>query len=188
MKKLWLIAICVSAPFLMGADGSGCSQQYADQQAATTKALDRKTFIPTNDLDFKNYDRRQKVADDPTAILWCTSSFPIPSSPLFTFPVVGKLTSGGKRPFATDPGPDAMYGSSGDYRYGFTPNNIYIEYYNMPTFCTTEPTVWQRQETKMAMATDSVLLAAHKAAQQALKAGKGDEAVSILTEALKQSK
>ncbi len=156
-------------------------------EAAADKARDRNDyFIPKNDLDFHNYNRRQKIADDPTVILWCTSAFPIPSSPLFTVPIVGKLTSGGKRPFPNDPGPDGMYGSSGEYRYGFTPSGMYGDWYGMPTFCTTEPMVWQREQTVIVMQEDPLLMSAQEKAREFLKAGQADKANDVLEEAIKQ--
>jgi len=157
----------------------------------------RNYYVPQNDLEFRNYNRRQILADDPTALLWCTSAFPIPSSPIFTVPIVGKLTSGNKRPYPVDrnpdyttdrfleaPGPDGMYGTSGEYRYGYTPGGIYADWYNMPTFCTTEPTIWQRESTVIVLQTDPILAEAHRLAREALAAGNEGEATRILEEAV----
>lgn len=140
--------------------------------------------VMQNDVEFGNYNERQQIADDPTTILWCTSAFPIPSSPLFTVPVVGKLTSGGKRPFNYEPGPDGMYGSSGEYRYGFTPAGMYVDFYNLSTFCTDEPTVWQRENTDVVLKLDASLGASHDRAREALDQGNLEEADRILEEAI----
>jgi hypothetical protein len=181
--------------------GAACdfvpTEQQKSQTEAVQRAADRHPYVPKNDLEFKNYDKRQRLADDPTAILWCTS-FPWGHKP-FTVPVVGKLTSGAKRPYPTEqvyngttsqwypelPGPDGMYGSSGEYRYGFSPAGIYQDFYNMPTFCTMEPTVWQREETTIVLKIDEGLQKAHSAAQQALKSGKPAEATKILEDAIR---
>lgn len=181
---------------------SCCNEDNSPAAQSRKKAEEmssqRAAYVPKNDIEFKNYNRRQELADDATAILWCTSAFPIPSSPLFTVPIVGKITSGGKRPYATEinmcgssmsyypelPGPDGMFGPSGEYRYGFTPGGIYADWYGMPTFCTTEPMVWQRESTTIVMQTDPLFSEAHKRAREALKAGKEDEARKILEDAI----
>lgn len=188
-KMLWFI---VAVAVLM----VGCVTTAADKarQEATDRAESRSPYVQKNDVEFSNYNRRQQVADDPSAILWCTSAFPLPSSPLFTVPVVGKLTSGNKRPYETSrvvtsgtsevPGPDGMYGSSGEYRYGFTPAGVYVDFYGLATFCTTEPTIWQREHTAIVMQQDPNLLQAQQQAQAALRAGKPDDAARILDQAI----
>lgn len=183
MKRSWMLVMAS----LVALGLSACSDnQYKAQRAAQEKANDRPDyFIPQNDLDFHNYNRRQKIADDPTTILWCTSAFPIPSSPLFTVPIVGKITSGGKRPFLNDPGPDGMYGPSGEYRYGFTPSGMYSDWHNMSAFCTTEPMIWQREQTVIVMQEDPVLMAAQEKAREFLKSGEADKANAVLEEAIK---
>src|SRR4051812_10391227 len=120
MKNTMLILIAGVVMLLSGCD----SPQTQAHTQAQEKALNRSAYIPKNEIEFKNYDSRNRIADDPTTIMWCTSSFPIPSSPLFTVPVVGKVTSGSKRTFDSDPGPDGMYGTSGQYNYGFTPSGM----------------------------------------------------------------
>jgi hypothetical protein len=192
--------------FLVGFIVSGCftpTPQEQSQREAQQRSEQRAAYVPQNDLEFKNYDRRQRLADDPTAILWCTSAFPVLGSPIFTVPIVGKLTSGDKRPYSTEvrlcntcgespevPGPDGMYGSSGEYRYGFTPGGIYGDWYGMPVFCTTEPTVWQREATTIVMERDPLLTEAHNRAREALKKGgeQGDgEAQRIIEDAVRQT-
>lgn len=150
------------------------------QNAAIAKANSNVAYQPKNNIELNNYNARQKIADDPTTILWCTGAFPIPSSPIFTVPILGKLTSGSKRPFSTTqtvtatdntyspelPGPDGMYGPSENYRYGFTPGGVYVEFSgSMDTFCTTSPTVWQRQNTSIIVNTDDALTQASRACQ-----------------------
>jgi hypothetical protein len=157
----------------------------AAQQAALDKAAHNQVYQQKNAVELNNYNARQKIADDPTTILWCTGAFPIPSSPLFTVPILGKLTSASKRPFSTSqvvftdstnlnyspelPGPDGMYGPSDTYRYGFTPGGVYVEFSgSMETFCTTQATVWQRQNTTIVVATDDKLTKASQGCQALL--------------------
>lgn len=187
----------------VGADSDGCRSQNPAQVEAAKKALNRPVYRPINDLEFKNYERRLKVADDPTAILWCTSAFPIPNSPLFTVPVVGKLSSGSKRPFPShywrgdsygmQESPDAfgMFGSSSDYRFGFSPTGVYADWTNMSLFCTTEPSVWQKESTTIVMESDPALLDAHNRAREILKQNgpnAAHEASKILEEAIAKTR
>lgn len=183
MKTTILGALAVAALL------SGCeSPQYEAQLEAQRRAAERAAYVPKNSLDFDNYDRRQRMSDDPSTIVWCTAAFPQPGAPLITVPIVGKLTSGGKRPFPDDPGPDGMYGSSGDYRYGFTPGGNMVDFTGIATFCSTEPTVWQRENTTIVVQQDPGLAAAGRKAQNALKAGSNqrseDAALSAITSAL----
>lgn len=136
---------------------------------AQERAQNRAAYVPRNSLDFDNYDRRQRISDNPTTIVWCTMFPPTPGVRPITVPIVGKLTSGGKRPFASDPGPDGMYGSSGEYRYGFTPDGNMADIFNMATLCTTEPTVWQRNSTDIVVTIDPGLAAAGDRAEAQLK-------------------
>lgn len=196
--SVFLFIVLFLALIAFGCDDTA-TQSEKSQLEAIQKSQNRKAYVQQNDIEFKNYDRRQKLADDPTAILWCTSAFPIPSSPLFTVPIVGKLTSGSKRPFPTEqnvnttssyypelPGPDGMYGSSGEYRYGFTPSGIYADWYGMPCFCTTEPMIWQKEKTEIVMQTDPALLEAHEAAKKFLNNGDSKQAYATLEEAIKK--
>jgi hypothetical protein len=71
-----------------------------------------------------------------------------------------------------------MYGSSGEYRYGFTPGDNMVDINNVASFCTTEPTVWQRMNTTIVIQQDASLNAAQAAAQTALKNGQGGDAAA----------
>ena len=178
-----------------------CGAEKSDSQKEAerlVKSRDDQVYVMQNDVEFQNYNRRMQLADDPTTILWCTSAFSTPGSPLFTVPVIGKLTSGNKRPYPTEivdagdgesyfselPGPDGMFGTSGDYRYGFTPTDAYADWYNIETFCTTEPTVWQKESTVIVMESDPGLLEAQERAREALVRGDKEEAERILAEAI----
>lgn len=177
------------AAFLLTLAVAGCSAQYEAKMKAERKAQERSPYINTNDLEYDNYNTRQQIADDPTTILWCTSSFSNPSSPMFTVAIVGKLTSSNKRPFTSDPGPDGMYGSSGEYRYGFGPGGKaeYYDFYALPTFCTTVPKVWQRESTVLVVQTDPVLMDAQNKARSLLASGKQEEAEQVLVDAIKKA-
>jgi hypothetical protein len=188
MKRA-LIALLLTLPLAACFEPSPQTQADQNAAAASDSAVNNEAhaYIPHNNVEFNNYNARQKIADDPTTILWCTSAFPIPNSPMFTVPIVGKLTSSGKRiANLSDPGPDGMTGTSSDYRYGFTPAGVYVDFYNLQTFCTTEPTVFQRSSTKIVLAIDGNLSSAQAAAQAALKAGHPDQAQQILLQALGQ--
>ena len=176
---------------LAGLALTGCGDIRTEQQKsydeASMNASERKAYVAKNSLDFNNYDRRQKISDNPSTIVWCTAVFSQPGAPMITVPIVGKLTSGGKRPFNSEMGPDGMYGSSGDYRYGFTPGGNMVDFSGIATFCTTEPTVWQREKTTIVVATDPGLSAATKTAQSHLAAStnnKSTKADAVIGSAL----
>lgn len=198
-KKRWLLALStfVLLPALMGCPSS--VRVSESQKAALERVQTRVMYEPKNDIEAKIYNRRQRIADDPTTILWCTTAFSTPGSPLVTIPIIQKLVSGNKRPYPTHmaakgstdttyypelPGPDGMYGSSGEYRYGFTPTDDYLDFYNMETLCTTAPLVWQKEATTLAMQADPALLEAHKKARAALKLGQPELAGKILADAI----
>lgn len=119
LKIIGPIALFTALALAVSADS--CGGTTPAQDAAIAKANSNVIYNPKNNLELQNYNDRQKIADDPTTILWCTGAFPIPSSPLFTVPILGKLTSASKRPYYTTtnntqyattevPGPDGMYG------------------------------------------------------------------------------
>jgi hypothetical protein len=196
-KKLIGVVFSVAALFALVACG-GTTQTTAQQQAAAI-AAGRNYYVPKNDVEGNNYNKRLQLADDPSTILWCTSAFSTQGSPYITVPIVGKLTSGNKRPFPTEqvqyessynpeiPGADGMYGSSGEYRYGFTVSGNYIDFYNIETFCTSEPTVWQKENTKIVLASDNGLMDADRQAADLIKQGKNAEANALLQAAIEKA-
>ena len=117
----------------------------------------------TGDAEYNNYIKAQEeVYDNPSSIIWYTSSFPNDASPIFTVPIAGKLTSssvsyypsntqqfssGGSFTWTEEnQSVDGMYhGSPGPYRYGFTPGSAYVDFTGMAVFCTTALTSFQRQ-------------------------------------------
>jgi hypothetical protein len=183
-KVLALLAVVAFATV-----AAGCTNNDKTQQAAQVVADNHTPYVTKNDIEFKNYNARQIIADDPTTILWCTAAFPGTGLPMFTVPIVGKLTSSGKRPYAQSTtsdtlGPDGMYGTSVEYRYGFTPAGVYVDFTGLPTYCSTEPSTWQKDSTKIVLGTDPALLAAQKAAQAALAKGDTAGANKILQDAI----
>ncbi len=200
-RRLAQIGVLLIVAVFIAACGAQ-DQNSKPQDEAVNKAQQHDVYVPKNDIEFNNYNDRQVLADDPTTILWCTIFPPTPGSPLVTTPIVGKLTSGTKRPYATEqrsnydtaryfpelPGPDGMYGPSDpNYRYGFTPGHKYWDYTAIPMVCSDEPTVWQKEATTLVLDTDQQLLEAQVRAQQALAQGNGEEAERILAEAIKQA-
>jgi hypothetical protein len=172
---------------------AGCTARDQAQQQANTNAANAPFYLPKNGIERRNYNWRQELADDPALILWCTSAFTTPGSPIFTVPILTKLTSGGKRPYPQydingheDAGPDSMYGSSGEYRYGFGPSgkSEYYDFYGIETFCTTQPTVWQKESTVLVFEKDPALNDATNLAEQALAAGNPELARQILQDAI----
>ena len=128
-KKIYaLVSIVVGFVLLFTA----CTPQQQAQQQAIEDAANRDYYVPHNGVEARNYNWRQEISDDPSLIVWCTFFPTNPNSPMITVPIMGKLTSGGKRPFSGDgdlyPAADGMYGSSGEYRYGFGPSGKF-EYY-----------------------------------------------------------
>lgn len=177
---------------------TACGAVPEQQRPADKIAAQRQNYVPKNDIEGKNYNRRGEVADDPTTILWCTTFPASPTAPMETYAIVGKLTSGSKRPYPTSqqyygnpgagyqytpelPGPDGMFGASDAYRYGFTPNGAYVDFTDIPTVCSTEPTVAHRQTIQTA---DAGLAAAQTQARAALASGDDAGAATILNTAL----
>lgn len=192
-------SLAFAVALLAGCGGS--SAQNASQKASDR--LQKKIYQSTHNVEFRNYNLRQKVSDDPSTILWCTFFPPgvqgatNGSTPgqTFTVPIAGKLTSSAKRPYSGTytsdngtpgtevPGPDHMFGSSAEYRYGFDPTlGIYYEFTGLSSFCTTEPTVWQSHTTIIAD-TSKTLASLTRAAEAALRAGDAKKAAQLLKQA-----
>lgn len=169
-----ILIVAALAAIVLGC-GNPPSQPVSDQEKAQEIAASRANYIPRNDVEGSNYIKRLRRADRPDTILWCTFFPENPNYRAVTVPIVGKLTSGSKRPFpskvvydfdynwGTDPlpaeMPDAqgMYGSSGEYRFGFTPADAYVDFYNLATFCTDMPMIYQRIHTEIMLSVDSRL-------------------------------
>lgn len=179
---------------------AACTRVPADQQKVLDKAFGRRGYQQTSDIEYRNYEDREKLADDPSTIIWCTSAFSNPNAPMFTVPIRQKLTSGNKRPFPTTLTADTtvngyavrdlsdawgMWGTSGEYRFGFTPAHKYWDFYNLETACTDEPKIWQSQKTVIVVESDPTLVNAQNRARDFLRQGKPDEAEKALAEAIR---
>lgn len=167
---------------------AGCSSESAPTPKTKTGediANGRQNVQLQNDVEGKNYNRRLTLADNPASLIWCTAYPTSPNAKAFTVPIVGKLTSGNKRPTPTEkvridtdtlgseynpelPGPDGMYGTSGEYRYGFDPAGNYHDFYNIETYCTTVPTIVQKETTQIAISVDGNLSSIDKKVEAAL--------------------
>lgn len=140
----------------------------------------------TNFTEYKNYMEAQKIYDDPSTIIWCTTTWGNASAPLVTVPIAGKLTSSSVSLFPSTqtyvssstggttynpelPSVDGMFhGSPPPYRFGFTPGGQYVDLSGMPAFCTTALTKFQRQSTQVSITVDPAMVAAQAAAEKAL--------------------
>lgn len=199
-----LLALCAVAITGCGGDTTSSAQ---DQAVKESNALQSQVYQTKHNIDFRNYNLRQKVSDDPATILWCTF-FPSGiqnvtdgSTPgqAITVPIAGKLTSSNKRPYDNVdywdagsnswyprelPGPDKMYGASAEYRYGFDPTlTDYQDVTALPSYCTTNPKVWQTQKTQLVVETDKTINGLTKAAEASIRAGNPERALALLKQA-----
>lgn len=157
-----VVILIVCAMLVLTACGGGNGTRSDAQATALSNADQNDVYVPHNHRELDNYNAREQLTDDPNTIIWCTSAWSFTGTPMITVPIVGKLTSSNKRPFPTTvnkvgsdsrtynpelPGADGMYGASGEYRYGFTPSGLYVDFTGMQTFCTNQVTVWQRENT-----------------------------------------
>lgn len=189
-KKLTvgLVALLALASIVL----SACSAQSDAISRASEIAADRDYYIPVNDVEGRNYNWRLEISDDPSLILWCTYFPPTAGVKPITVPIIGKLTSGSKRPFpefgGTYENPDAqsMYGTSGDYRFGFGPSGKF-EYYDFyqNTMCTTMPLTYQAELTVLVSEKDPILTAAAEQAKALLEQGDYAGAQAVIDQAIR---
>lgn len=198
MKKRLLLA--VTSLMLVAGVVAGCgegedSAQDKARSEISRKAEGRSPYLPRNDVEFKNYNRAQQLYDSPATIVWCSVMPQASTAPIVTVPIAGKLTSSsttyfrpeeevgvggeGANPLGTARSVDGLYHPNPPkYRYGFTPGGQYVDFFELPVLCTTQPLEFQRQSVEVAV--DSQLDAATKQAEKALEAGKTGEAQAIL--------
>lgn len=195
MRKFYLVLASI---LVLGLGLSACegSSSNEDKAAATVneKAEGRSPYLPVNDVEFKNYNEAQKLYDSPDTIIWCSVMPQASSAPILTVPVTGKLTSSSTTFFApetihwnenaggtttTSRSVDGLYHPNPpQYRYGFTPGGQYVDFYSLPTFCTTKPLDFQKDS--IAVKIDPGLNSATKQAEAALAAGDNAKAQEIL--------
>lgn len=192
MKRiiLALMVLCLSAVLFSACD-EGQDNQRDQAQAVEKDAKKQKAYLPHNHVELNNYNKAQQLYDSPSTIIWCSTTWGNPSSPIVTFPITGKLTSSSTTYFP----PDERADYSGDgvgaistggtarsvdglfhpnpppYRYGFTPGGQYVDFFNMPTVCTTAMSKFQRQETAISTEVDPEAAALTRKAEDALKKG-----------------
>lgn len=194
MKRIILVCLG-SLVLLAGGTACGPGQSAADKSAAAAEknAANNAFYVPSHKVEQQNYNDRQRLADNPSTILWCTFFPPTVGQEPITVPIAGKLTSSSKRPtpgtWTADTGgpgtervgPDGMYGSSVEYRYGFDPTRTqYYDFTQLPSICTNTPLIWQKNKTTIAIQTDATLSSIDKAATAALNAGNAKEALKLL--------
>lgn len=180
-KKLLIIPAALAA---LLATTAGACDDSTPAKPGTDIANNRQNYTPKNDVEGHNYNARQTIADNPSTLIWCTAYPTSPNAKAFTVPIVGKLTSGNKRPYATSQagagggsgwtytpevaGPDGMYGTSGEYRYGFDPAGNYHDFYNLETYCTTVPNIVQKEQTTIIVKADTDLNTIDQKVEKAL--------------------
>jgi hypothetical protein len=191
MKRIATLAILAVMPLAAAACGGNRTPENNAYHRIDQHAQARTPYIPKNDVEFNNYNAAQRLYDSPDTIIWCSTTWGNASAPLVTVPVTGKLTSSSTTFF----NPERMRDLSGDgindtvpsgparsvdglfhpnppqYRYGFTPGGQYVDFFNMPTFCTTALTKFQRQGTKVTVSFDQQAQVAQRKAEAALRHG-----------------
>lgn len=190
--------VAVFSALIFGLTLTACTDKNVDTEAykeVTESASNRDPYLPKNDVEFNNYNKAQELYDSPESIIWCTTTWGNASAPLVTVPIAGKLTSSSTSYFPNNTvqfakgsdwlmearSVDGMFhGNPPGYRYGFTPGGQYVDFFNMPTFCTTSLTEFQRQETIVSVSNDDTAIALQDQAQEALLSGDQAGAEKIL--------
>jgi hypothetical protein len=197
-----IAAIAAAGALVLGlaacSGGTTTSTPTREDQLAQSESTFEGRTPPdvTGDAEYQNYIKAQEeVYDDPAGIIWCTVFPENPSAPIFTVPIAGKLTSSSvsyypnysieKQIYGESMGlaqvenqsVDGMYhGSPAPYRYGFTPGGQYSDFFNLPTFCSTALTEFQRQTLDVAAVADDGVT---DAAEEALRNGDPTKAQEI---------
>lgn len=177
MKKLSLMLAVLFATFSFAACGEYESAPPNQKDQVEKQAKKNRAYLPKNGIELRNYNDAQKLYDSPSSIIWCTSFPANPNAPIITTPIAGKLTSSSTTFFSPDEvvkaevegdgyGPQPLgIGSSRSvdglfhpnppqYRYGFTPGGQYVDFFELPTYCTTALTKFQRQSTNVTVRVD----------------------------------
>lgn len=195
MKRYTAIAVLIVLAVIgLAACGSSDSQERNNAHKGAEE--NRKNFvpyIPKNQIEGDNYNKKEELFDNPNTIIWCSAFPPGSNYPVITIPIAGKLTSSSVSVFPaqkveTHHG-DAVveaedvdglfHGSPPPYRYGFTPGGQYVSFEGgLATLCTTQPLEIQRQSVSVKVA--GGLNKASKEAEAALKSGNKQEAQAIL--------
>lgn len=199
-KSAALVASLVAVLMLAACETTSATESDKADHQVNERANKRKPYLPRNDVEFKNYNAAQKLYDDPNTIIWCSTTWGNPSAPIVTIPVAGKLTSSSTTFFSPDRLVDhgnyswsvvqsrsvdgLFHPNPPQYRYGFTPGGQYVDFFTMPTLCTTALTKFQRQKTEVDVSVDGAAAKAQKTAEDALKQGRHGAAQRALENAL----
>lgn len=158
-----IIAASTLALTLAGCAGSEAPNRDKQLKQSTSKFDDRVPPDVTGEVEYDNYMKAQELYDDPSSIIWCTMFPASPAAPIVTVPIRGKLTSSSVSYYPNQsiiPGTNDSYGrvlgenqsvdgmfhgSPPPYRYGFTPSGQYVDFFEIPTFCTTALTEFGRE-------------------------------------------
>ena len=196
MKRLILLCFVLLASIGLVACGSSSSPSSAKNVAEDEVNANQNKFVPYvphNEVEGHNYNRAQELYDNPATIIWCTAFPQSNTDPIVTIPVAGKLTSStvSARPSNRATGIneggvtvenssiDGLYhGTPPPYRYGFTPGGQYVDFFNMPTICTTQPLEFQKESISLKPA--AALSAATNEAEEALEGGAKAKAQHLL--------
>lgn len=209
MKRVIVCVLSLLTVLALAACGgqSSSGPTAAEIAQAASNQLQKLVYQSKHNVEFRNYNWRQEISDDPATILWCTF-FPPGISGVsngttpgqaFTVPIAGKLTSSNKRPYRDTsyvdagnyswypqerPGPDHMFGGSAEYRYGFGPAGKadYHDFTGFASTCNSVPEVWQAN-TPILTGTSTTLQSLSNAAEAALRAGNVAKAETILNKA-----
>ena len=195
--KRLLISLLILVGGFLALTASSCETSESNESKAYNdvkeKADNRTPYIPHNDVEFNNYVKAQKLQDSPETIIWCSVMPQANTTPIITVPIAGKLTSSSTTFFQPEYTEDSGDGSvvlpnrSVDglyhpdppkYRFGFTPGGQYVDFYELPTFCTTKPLDFQKDS--VAVKVGRSLNDATQRAEAALKAGDNAQAQAIL--------
>jgi hypothetical protein len=203
-----LAIIAVGCGAAGAATGLDAIDSVMNKDSTKAKVFSLTKCLPDCSPDFANYNFANKTFANPATIVWCTFTWGNPSSPLVTVPIARKLTSssvsfypssraktgggGGDSGWTDEWTPerrsiDGMYhGSPPPYRYGQTPGGQYVDFFNLPTFCTTAMSKFQRQKTDVSLSlqADPTAAAATAKAEAALKHGDKAGAQQALNDAL----
>lgn len=153
---------------IFGLTASSCSGDEPDRETQLEQSeqnFDNRTPPDVSgEVEYENYIAAQELYDDPSSIIWCTMFPDSPAAPIVTVPIRGKLTSSSVSYYPNyspkawnwdssaggylmeNQSVDGMYhGSPPPYRYGFTPSGQYVDFFQIPTFCTTALTEFGRE-------------------------------------------
>ena len=197
MKKVTLVLLAIVSLTIFAGGCSveeGKSANEKAKEEVTKSSEKRAPYIPKNDVEFDNYNNAQKLYDSPDTIIWCSVMPQASSAPILTVPITGKLTSSSTTYFRPeegvdfDDGLDAVVGAKSvdgmyhpnppQYRFGFTPGGQYVDFFQLPTFCTTKPLDFQKDS--VAIKVDNSLNAATLKAEEALRNGDSAAAQAAL--------